>query len=712
MKIKKTIAIFLLLSLILTFSPQFAIATSNPGQIYEGEESIIYRNVTVYAPAVASTEQGYVGVISTITVTIQSNGSGRVFVDTLPLTQVDMQGSARLAVKVASALVENDENCDCDPSAYDYFFVVRTDAPIIGGPSAGAIMTVATIALLENWQLDNTTVMTGMINPDGSIGPIGGIPQKIDAAYSVGATHFLIPNGQGTYTDYQEKIEYINGWPVTIRTPITVIIADYAMDNYDMVVTEVADVYEAVENFTGYTFDLKETDSEITTVEYVESMKPLATTLLENARIEFENASSKLDNTSVPYYPSSYRDEINYRIGIAEETLTQSGEWYDEGLYYSSTSKSFNSLINSKFISYACDFFETEDDDFFSNLISEVNTNLEEASESAKNAEVIGFISLQSVGAAQRRASEAISTLDLARDSYQNSNSYNFDVMNFLYQLAFVVERSDSVGWWLNIGTYFNETGNLNNETLENLALEYIEEAQQSTVYSGIILDEMGTNAGDSADYLSDAEDLITTARDDLDNGYPAGAMMKALEATVRANLAIEIIGSEPVDKIELAKESASNKIANSRLQGIEPVLAVSYYEYGESLASETVYESALLYYKYSGMIAGALSFTNSSKGTASSRYVGIPDIQGPSRINWLLENLGIILSLIVLGIIAGIGLGIIISSILTPKEKIKVIKKPTPKNINDYKKRPKHPYFSQKDMPRSIRDYYKKKNR
>jgi len=93
----------------LSFS-QYSFAESTPGQIYENSEMLSFRNVTVYAPAVAQTESGNVGVISTITVTIQSHGSGRVFVDTLPLAQVDMQGSARLAVKVASALVENDKN--------------------------------------------------------------------------------------------------------------------------------------------------------------------------------------------------------------------------------------------------------------------------------------------------------------------------------------------------------------------------------------------------------------------------------------------------------------------------------------------------------------------------------------------------------------------------------------------------------------------------
>ncbi len=157
--IKKIFLISITFLVILSSFFQYSNATST-GQIYEGEISLSYRNVTVYAPAVASTDEGYVGVISTITVTIQNIGSGRVFVDTLPLTQIDMQGSARLAVKVASALVKNDDKCEINPSEYDFFFVVRTSAPIIGGPSAGAIMTVAVTSLLQNWTIDDKTVMT------------------------------------------------------------------------------------------------------------------------------------------------------------------------------------------------------------------------------------------------------------------------------------------------------------------------------------------------------------------------------------------------------------------------------------------------------------------------------------------------------------------------------------------------------------------------
>ena len=117
---KKGFFIIMLFLLAIVSNSQISTALS-PGEISSGKVSIDYRNVTVYAPAVAQTDNGYIGVTSTITVTIQSNGSGRVFVDTLPLTQIDMQGSARLAVKVASALVKNDNICEVNPFIYDYF---------------------------------------------------------------------------------------------------------------------------------------------------------------------------------------------------------------------------------------------------------------------------------------------------------------------------------------------------------------------------------------------------------------------------------------------------------------------------------------------------------------------------------------------------------------------------------------------------------------
>ena len=690
----------LIFTSITTFN--ISIAEPIPGQVYENNVTLIYRNTTVYAPAVASTEDGYVGVISTITVTIQNNGSGRVFVDTLPLTQVDMQGSARLAVKVASALVENDENNDIDPSKYDYFFVVRTSSPIIGGPSAGGIMTVATISLLENWQLSNKTIMTGMINPDGSIGPIGGITQKIDAAYSVGANHFLIPKGQGTYTEMVTSTTSDNGWVRTQTKPVTRNIADYAWDNYKMTVTEVADINEALENFTGYRFFFNNSNEVITTDDYIASMIPLSTNLLDDADEALKEAEEILDESNIPNkYPTYYKNDINEYLDASKERLTESEEAFENKTYYTSTSKSFQSLIYSRFILYACEYWAPENDSFIEDILKEVTDEYKDAAEKAKNAEINGYIKLQTVGAAQRRTTEAKQYLDDAQSMYENGLSYYSEILDYLYQLAFVVERSKSIGWWIGIGSYFNETGKIDKDMLENIALEYIEEAQQATVYSNILLNEMGSTNGESASHLNYATELLESARDNLEKDYPAAALFEALEATVRANLAIEIIGSDAEEKIPLAKENAINKITKSRQQGIEPVLAVSYYEYAESLANESNFDSSLLYYKYSGMIAGVLGFTNSTLGTASSRYIGLPATRQPTKFNFLVE----IISFSIFGALAGIGIGLVICSSLKERKKLgkEVRKKENKEKIKE------NPYFTKEDMPRSIQDYYKK---
>ena len=65
----------------------------------------------------------------------------------------------------------------------------------VGGPSAGLIFT---LALIDRMTADSVTegrhiAGTGTIDPDGTVGPIGGIQQKVIAAASEGATIFLAP---------------------------------------------------------------------------------------------------------------------------------------------------------------------------------------------------------------------------------------------------------------------------------------------------------------------------------------------------------------------------------------------------------------------------------------------------------------------------------------------------------------------------------------
>jgi len=698
MKIKILIIILVGLLFFTSFS-QFSLAVK-PGEIQDDSVYIEYRNVTVYAPAVAQTTSGYVGVISTITVTIQDNGSGRVFVDTLPLTQIDMQGSARLAVKVANSLVENDEECDINPYNYDYFFVVRTSSPIIGGPSAGAVMTAAVISLLENWTIDDKTVMTGMINPDGSIGPIGGIIQKIDAAYSVGATRFLIPKGQGTYIETITETVSEGGWTQIITRQVSRNVTDYAWENYGMDVKEVEDINDVLLYLTGWEFPTVQSEDRITTEDYTDSMKPLAINLLAEARNSYKNASSSFNNSNIPNrYPFYYKNQVTNILNNAQQNLQESQDWFEQELYYTSTSNSFQSLIDSRFVTYACIYFNSNDKDFYvKSLLDEVKNLHDKKSELAKNSEIYGMITLQCIGAAQKRAADSEVYISEAEDSYQSS-----DYLTALYKIAYAMERSASVGWWINISSSFKETGEINSSMIEELAGEYIEDAQQAVIYSSVILQEMGR----TSNYLNEAEELLEAAKTSREKGYPAAALFETLESLVKANLALELVDGITDDKIERARERASTSISENRDQGIEPILAVSYYEYAQSLAELSSYDSAIVYYKYSDLIAGTLGFTTTCKVRAS-RYIGIPEIDTSNFEPAIFRYSNYFIIFTIIGGIGGLGLGVLIGSTSSKKSKVKKEYRP-PRDINDYYKKQKTQYFSKSQIPRSIRDYYKK---
>jgi uncharacterized protein len=86
-----------------------------------------------------------------------------------------------------------------DPSKYEFSFDV---AGRIDGPSAGALMTAAVLAGYLGDEINPEVTMTGTINPDGTVGPVGGIPHKIEGAAARGKKVVLVPGGQRYDYDY------------------------------------------------------------------------------------------------------------------------------------------------------------------------------------------------------------------------------------------------------------------------------------------------------------------------------------------------------------------------------------------------------------------------------------------------------------------------------------------------------------------------------
>jgi PDZ domain-containing protein len=81
---------------------------------------------------------------------------------------------------------------------YDFPFDVSVNlSEDIGGPSAGLVFALAVYDTLTPGALTGgkNVAGTGTMSPEGRVGPIGGIQQKIVAAADSGATVFLVPPG-------------------------------------------------------------------------------------------------------------------------------------------------------------------------------------------------------------------------------------------------------------------------------------------------------------------------------------------------------------------------------------------------------------------------------------------------------------------------------------------------------------------------------------
>ncbi len=135
--------------------------------------------------------------------------------------------SGWMAVTLASMLLGID--------ARDYEFSFSTGGRI-DGPSAGGLMTVGVLAALRGDGVDEDVAMTGTINPDGTIGPVGGIPHKVQGAADAGFKVVLIPAGQRYDYDMnaQQSVDVVE-----------------VGRNAGVEVREVSTIYEAYELLTG-----------------------------------------------------------------------------------------------------------------------------------------------------------------------------------------------------------------------------------------------------------------------------------------------------------------------------------------------------------------------------------------------------------------------------------------------------------------------------
>lgn len=193
-------------------------------------------NATSRSANIVAVRSNGTGIVAKLTVET-SSGNGSIWVDTRTLIGFNFQHADITAVTAAARLagVKLDDDGEGIANTGVHFIVssgqeVKIQA--VEGPSAGAAAAVITYAAIENKTVNENVVITGTISEDGSIGIIGGVAAKAQAAEKRGKDMLLVPEGQyvtvyekwGLFTIRRRKpISYLksyadnHGWGLEIR---------------------------------------------------------------------------------------------------------------------------------------------------------------------------------------------------------------------------------------------------------------------------------------------------------------------------------------------------------------------------------------------------------------------------------------------------------------------------------------------------------------
>lgn len=552
--------------------------------------------VVLKAPAVSKTPDGrLVGVATDFVITV-APGSGHVYVETWPLSEVDMQASARLAAQIAGKVTGK------DMSKYDVFIQVKADTPIIGGPSAGGTMTVGIIAALEGWSVRSDVMMTGMINPDGTIGPVGGILEKASAAASVGAKLFLIPQGQRIQVVQETEERTIGGIVQITTTSRRVDVAEYAKERWGLEVKEVSDIYEAVYYFTGHRLQKPQVPPNI--VIDTSFLREDAQSDYQNTTAYYNRVLDQLKNSNVDYTTYNVLKEA---MDQAKMILDSAKEALDAGMYYTALSKDFQARIVIRHVEWYMSLERPQD---VAELLNMVSTYINQTEATVSSKEIRGMTMLQAIAAAEERVEDAKSSL---QDGWKYF--YSSDYWNAVDSAAYAYERANTARFWAQLGERFSGGEVIEREELKDTARNYIDESSLIATY---IESMYGDVIG------SDLSDTIEKAEQYYSDGKYSAAIFTAMEARVRGEVFLDTLGidNETIlrEKLQEMKEAARTAIGIAQMNGVHPLLAIAYYEFAESYEKGSTTDdliNAMIFYQYARESAGVF-LIKMGNGTSS----------------------------------------------------------------------------------------------
>lgn len=507
--------------------------------------TVVAKQGHMFLLAVRESPEGYRGSVADLYLEIKP-GNGRVFMETFPLSKLDTQISTRFAKEIACDYL----SFDC--GRYDFFYTIKAGSAIIGGPSAGAAIAVLTATLLDGLLIDERVTITGTINSGGLIGPVSGLRAKIDAAAKANISHVLIPKGE-RFTK-----EELN---------LTLDLEDYA-EKYGIKVIEVADLTEALYQFTGKWFKELEKELEINK-DYLDIMSGLAIRLCDRSKILYKRvAESRIDRGLIDKEFVELEEKgLNY---------SEKGELaFEDERYYSAASYCFGANLNFRQLIIKIENWT--DFEIVEKEIADLNEEMD-------GVDIQTITDLEAYMVVKERLKNAEDSLSKARESYEREE------VDYIKHLAKAIERIYSARSWAWFFGVKSKEFVFDKERLRDGCLSKISEAEERYQYAKLFFPGR----------LDETKKELDYAYEDLDNGDYELCLFKASKAKAEVDVILSVIGVEE----KQIEDLLSNKlkvvkriIIEQQEKGIFPVLGYSYYEYASSLKDDLY--AALLYSEY-----------------------------------------------------------------------------------------------------------------
>ena len=530
--------------------------------------SIFARQGHMKLLAVKETENGYEGGIADLYLEIKP-GTGRVFLETFPLTRTDTQMSTRFAKAIACDAIEK----ECDD--VDFFYTITADSVIIAGPSAGSSIAILTVAVLDNLELDENYAATGTINSGGLIGPVGGLKAKVEAAKKAGLKKVFIPAG--------ELIVRIDNSTLDLKN---------LSRELGIEIIEVSTLSEAVKEFTGK--EIKQSFKNIgISEEYKSTMKSLAKDLCDR--------SNKL---------KAEARILNYSLNVSTlkenaQNLTIRGkDAFEKQTFYSSASYCFGANVEYSTLLLLSRNISKEDS------IKEIQRLKEEIKEF--NARVQSYdkktiTDLESYMVVRERLADAEESANQALEILNKTNNTDKIARTF----AYAAERVNSANSWFSFMGKKGKSFIFNKDVLKKSCQSKISEADERKQYVELYLPGS----------LENIKKGIDKATEELQKGNYEICLSMASKAKADVDIILTLFGVDNSKYRNLAERKlgiVKNIIAKQASKGIFPILGYSYYEYANSLKENDIF-SALLYSEYALELGNLDIYFKESNGKKKS---------------------------------------------------------------------------------------------